>query len=122
MVDFNAIDARHDAALMVGRKLNTAPLEANDLVKLFACCSDVPELSAYVVELENKIKRFEAASLDDRLLFDGTHEYWSTHCRHGGDGHDKCKATEFPGGGERNPSQCKTCEALCRCKCHEKSR
>jgi hypothetical protein len=54
----------------------------------------------------------------DILFADGTHRYWSTHCRHGH--HNKCAATSFPGGGKRNPSQCKTeeCQAPCRCECH----
>lgn len=58
----------------------------------------------------------------DILFADGVHWYWSTHCRHadGPDhpGHGKCNATEFPGGGKRNPSQCKECGAPCRCECH----
>lgn len=53
----------------------------------------------------------------DTVWEDG-HAYWSTHCRHGH--HDKCAATEFPGGGERKPSQCKTCAAPCICNCHQR--
>jgi hypothetical protein len=52
----------------------------------------------------------------DLLFANGTHRYWSTHCRHGH--HDKCAATEFAPGVERQPSQCKTCAAPCRCECH----
>jgi len=58
----------------------------------------------------------------DIIFADGTHWYWSTHCRHATpenpEGHDACRATEFPGGSVRNPSQCKACGAPCRCECH----
>lgn len=52
----------------------------------------------------------------DIIFSDGTHWYWSTHCRH--DDHDKCNATQFAPGVPRNPSQCKGCAAPCRCECH----
>lgn len=48
---------------------------------------------------------------------DGTHDYWSTHCRHGN--HEACSATELAPGVARRPSQCKTCAAPCRCSCHQ---
>jgi hypothetical protein len=77
-----------------------------------------------------------AASLDPHQVLidvmeiapDGTHTYWSTHCRHGR--HDLCSATEIHGeiAGTgmstalvRNPATCKTCLAPCICPCgHEK--
>lgn len=37
----------------------------------------------------------------DVILTDGTHRYWSTHCRHGS--HEACKGT------------CKTCRSPCVC-------
>ena len=62
----------------------------------------------------------------DAILPDGTHRYWSTHCRH--DRHDDCSATEMVGIGivgegfrpriERRPAQCKTCAAPCICPHH----
>lgn len=53
----------------------------------------------------------------DVLLPDGTHLYWSTHCRHGN--HAACSATELAPGLPRQPAQCKTCGAPCRCPhCH----
>lgn len=48
----------------------------------------------------------------DVVHADGTHEYWSTHCRHGS--HDACAATTI-NGGPRKPAQCKICGAPCRC-------
>lgn len=62
----------------------------------------------------------------DVILPDGTHRYWSTHCRHGH--HDLCSATAIEGrqAGERvrlprKPAQCKDpgCQALCLCSCHK---
>src|SRR5262245_42365227 len=50
------------------------------------------------------------------FLPDGTHLYWSTHCRH--DGHEACGATELAPGLSRQPAQCKTCAAPCTCDCH----
>ncbi len=52
----------------------------------------------------------------DVLLSDGTHRYWSTHCRHGD--HDACDARTLAPGVPRRPAQCKTCAAPCRCRCH----
>lgn len=49
----------------------------------------------------------------DVLHADGTHEYWSTHCRHGR--HDACRATELAPGVPRRPASCKACDAPCRC-------
>lgn len=45
----------------------------------------------------------------DAVLADGTHRYWSTHCRHGD--HDLCKGF------------CKKCgpAAPCVCSCHKSS-
>lgn len=53
----------------------------------------------------------------DIVLADGTHHYWSTHCRHGR--HDACKSTELAPGVPRAAAQCKTCAAPCLCRCHE---
>jgi len=50
------------------------------------------------------------------FTLDNRHVYWSTHCRH--ENHDKCAATEFPGGAPRNPAQCKECASPCVCPCH----
>lgn len=52
----------------------------------------------------------------DVVYTDGTHWYWSTHCRHGR--HDACNATELAPGVPRRPAQCKTCAAPCVCDCH----
>jgi hypothetical protein len=63
----------------------------------------------------------------DALMADGTHRYWSTHCRH--DDHEACSATVLIGPEpystrgrrmsiERQPAQCKHCAAPCVCPCH----
>jgi hypothetical protein len=79
----------------------------------------------------------------DAILPDGTHRYWSTHCRHTpvddltASGHLDCAATELTGPLHvgprdshtrryavsetripRDPAQCKTCAAPCVCPCH----
>lgn len=94
--------------------------------------ADLPSLRA-VEELE-RIHGFKI----DAILPDGTHRYWSTHCRHAKDandpGHEACSAKELigsygvdlDGGGsyrvrtamDRKPAQCKTCAARCVCPCH----
>lgn len=53
----------------------------------------------------------------DAILPDGTHRYWSTHCRHGN--HDDCSATELAPGVPRRPAQCKVCGAPCQCHAPE---
>lgn len=68
----------------------------------------------------------ETVDQADTVHADGTHTYWSTHCRH--DRHDACSASEtigrMPGGLghyaaiERAPAQCKTCASPCVCTCH----
>lgn len=55
----------------------------------------------------------------DVVLPDGTHWYWSTHCRHGR--HADCAATELAPGVPRRPAQCKTCGSPCRCPCGHRS-
>jgi len=63
----------------------------------------------------------------DGILPDGTHRYWSTHCRH--DNHEACSASEISGwllgvrttapvNMPRKPAQCKTCASPCICPCH----
>lgn len=60
----------------------------------------------------------------DVLLADGTHRYWSTHCRHArtAEEHAACSATELAPGVPRKPAQCKTCAAPCICSCHWEDR
>jgi hypothetical protein len=53
----------------------------------------------------------------DAVFADGSHRYWSTHCRHGN--HDACSATELAPGVPRQPAQCKTCSSPCLCYCHK---
>jgi hypothetical protein len=64
----------------------------------------------------------------DILRPDGTHRYYSTHCRHGD--HNACSATSVAGVDaeeprilhaiERKPAQCKHCGAPCCCEeCRE---
>lgn len=72
---------------------------------------------------------FPAGARIDVVLPDGTHRYWSTHCRHAPlprsepkgspDGHDACTAAELAPDVPRRPAQCKTCAAPCVCPCHE---
>lgn len=52
----------------------------------------------------------------DVVFHDGSHQYWSTHCRH--DHHDACAVTELAPGIPREPAQCKSCGAPCLCGCH----
>lgn len=56
------------------------------------------------------------AAKADVVYADGTHEYWSTHCRHGNC--EACAATELAPGVPRRPAQCKTCGSPCICGCH----
>lgn len=77
-------------------------------------------------------------SKPDVVFGDGSHRYWSTHCRHGN--HDACSATEITGPAttlrgvrgtrvrlerpasiERKPAQCKGCGSPCICPCHNAS-
>jgi hypothetical protein len=56
--------------------------------------------------------RWQVLPLDskaDVVHADGTHDYWSTHCRH-----DNPEACASDAGGRR-PACCKTCWAPCRC-------
>jgi hypothetical protein len=69
----------------------------------------------------------------DAILPDGTHRYWSTHCRHAGPSpddprHADCSAKWLHGPTvmdgvttaiARMPAQCKTCAAPCICPCHK---
>lgn len=52
----------------------------------------------------------------DVVYPDGSHDYWSTHCRHGRCG--DCGKTELAPGVPRQAARCKTCGAACRCACH----
>lgn len=59
-LDFEAIDARHDEAVLVGRKLsNGGSLNLTDLDKLFACCSDVVDVMTYAAGLEAELKKYK---------------------------------------------------------------
>lgn len=71
---------------------------------------------------------FPDDAMVDAVLPDGTHRYWSTHCRHGR--HRDCSATVLvsanpygPGDSaiKRTPAQCKTCASPCVCPCHKNS-
>lgn len=66
----------------------------------------------------------------DVILPDGTHRYWSTHCRH--DNHDACSAPSVPLtllfegrplaeplALPRKPAECKGCGSPCVCPCHQ---
>ena len=74
----------------------------------------------------------------DVIKPDGTHHYWSTHCRHGN--HNACSADAMLGDVtyesgmagsrlnfgkqvaiRRNPAQCKTCAEPCICPCHART-
>lgn len=56
----DAIDARHDGAVLIGRKLNTEPLDDKDINWLFACVSDIPDLLKYVSKLRDSLAEAEA--------------------------------------------------------------
>jgi hypothetical protein len=61
----------------------------------------------------------------DVMLPDGTHRYWSTHCRHGN--HQLCESnailgrtvvSDLPVAIGRVPARCKGCVSPCICPCH----
>jgi hypothetical protein len=61
----------------------------------------------------------------DVMLPDGTHTYWSTHCRHGN--HQLCESnaitgltvvSERPVAIGKVPARCKSCASPCVCECH----
>lgn len=71
---------------------------------------------------------------DGDILPDGTHNYLSTACLHGGDGHRYCVAPTVTRDGDwsvigpsyssardepKSPARCKFCSARCRCPCHQ---
>lgn len=77
-----------------------------------------------LTEEERGTGRVWVFSLDakpDVLFADGTHRYWSTHCRHGD--HDACSSTvlcDSAGNAiNRVPASCKQCGAPCRCSAPE---
>jgi hypothetical protein len=144
--DFSRAAAREDTRLRVVAETRVSKLIV-ECDTLAAQCIDAP---AQVILLERQrdevlewVERVEVLGFDDDsltdlraiyaehggepepdpskadiLFADGVHRYWSTHCRHGH--HDRCAATEFAPGVQRQPSQCKTeeCQAPCRCECH----
>lgn len=80
------------------------------------------DVSAYVDALARRAEVHGAKI--DALLPDGTHRYWSTHCRHGN--HEACSADFIEGESafvgdvrrvlvKRRPACCKTCGAPCVC-------
>lgn len=79
-----------------------------------------PDRRMWIFPIEAKV---------DAILPDGTHRYWSTHCRH--NRHEACSATSqrgepvsdgrFPTRAvdiQRHPAACKSCLAPCICWCH----
>jgi hypothetical protein len=97
-----------------------------------------PEPSAATaLRLVDELERLGAKV--DVVLPDGTHRYWSTHCRHDTpESHEACSAKQLTGraavrvsergtwaprtvGIPRKPAQCKTCEAPCVCPCHREA-
>lgn len=88
-------------------------------------------VNSYLGELAAAGRLLPEGASTDVLLADGTHRYWSTHCRHGN--HEACAADRLPAWRapaqlewllppvttiERNPAQCKTCASPCICPCH----
>jgi hypothetical protein len=66
----------------------------------------------------------------DVVFADGSHRYWSTHCRCLGN-HDACSATVIEGMDvhedmlayvARKPAQCRSCSSPCLCTCHKDQR
>jgi hypothetical protein len=68
VIDLDAVDKRHDEAVLVGRKLNTSELVTADLAKLFACCSDIPELLAEISRLNRVVTAAKAVVAADLVL------------------------------------------------------
>ena len=82
----------------------------------------------YLKQLLMERDQTRTSTRTDIIHPDGTHTYWSTHCRHGQ--HSACSATEMWGRNTqdpegwsatiaRKPAQCKTCAAPCICDCHQ---
>ena len=74
------------------------------------------------VRVDPKTQRLKfPVGMADVIMPDGTHRYWSTHCRH--EDHEACAANwlygEFGAFIARKPAQCKTCSAPCICDCHK---
>lgn len=76
MLDLGEIDARHDEAVLVGRKLNTEPLNEDDLIKLFKSCSDVPVLLAEMARINNRITEAEAVIVLAQRALTPDHPVW----------------------------------------------
>lgn len=53
----------------------------------------------------------------DVVLDPGSHQYWSTACRH--DHHDYCAGGTRLDGKLKLPARCKFCDAPCLCTCHQ---
>jgi hypothetical protein len=85
------------------------------------------EATTHLFAVMKLVEEREASKIDV-ILPDGTHRYWSTHCRHAEDAHDiRHLACSLSRGVDadgkhfaRRPAQCKTCAAPCICPCHEK--
>jgi hypothetical protein len=90
-----------------------------------------PRIEDLDVDALEQLERTHGYKIDV-IMFDGTHRYWSTHCRHTKDaddaGHKACSADKMGGVAvygrrrhatiERKPAQCKSCAAPCVCPCH----
>jgi hypothetical protein len=60
VIDLDAVSQRHDEAILVSRKTLEDPLISTaDLAKLFACCSDIPELLTEMSRLQMVVKEIE---------------------------------------------------------------
>lgn len=63
-IDLGEVDARHDEAVLVGRKFDTSPLNDEDILVLLRCVSDVPLLMVYALGLERRLKKSETKITD----------------------------------------------------------
>lgn len=100
---------------------------AAELLKQASDAAGVPQ----EIRVDPKTQRLKfPVGMADVIMPDGTHRYWSTHCRH--DRHEDCSASSMlrdvasdgrfptvPVSVTREPAQCKTCQAPCICDCHK---
>lgn len=75
--DLDAIDARHDEAVLIERKMEKTELNERDLHWLFACVSDIPELLKYVSKLRDSLAEAEACIMLGQGVLDSDSRAWA---------------------------------------------
>lgn len=119
-----ALDQAADVAFNFGREMGAGDMER---IERHARADELEAAAAGLLARANRVRANVGPDPEKRDVIsgDGTHEYWSTHCRH--DRHDDCTAKWLTGPTvmdgvttsiARRPAQCKTCAAPCICPCH----